>query len=140
MALVRRERGDWPDRFLFRRLFDTDWDAGLVRVEEFRDGDELVVRAELPGIDPDKDVEATVADGVLHISAHREEKSEHKDKQGYRSEFRYGSFAREISLPSGVDESKVKATYTDGVLEVRAPLPPAAKAEAKKVPIGRGKE
>ena len=136
MALVRRERGDWPDLFLFRRFLEPEG-QGWLRVEEFREGDEVVVRAELPGIDPDKDVEVTVADGVLHISAHREEKAEHKDKHGYRSEFHYGSFSREVALPTGVDESQVKASYNDGVLEVRAPIP-AAKAEVKKVPIGRG--
>ncbi|MFX5126514.1 hypothetical protein ABTC57_18860, partial [Acinetobacter baumannii] len=76
MALVRRERSDWPD--LFRRVLDADFDTGWIRVDEFRDGDELVVRAELPGIDPDRDLELTVADGFLHISAHREERTEHK--------------------------------------------------------------
>jgi HSP20 family protein len=136
MALVRRERGDWPD-FLFRRFFEPEG-AGWLRVEEFREGDSVVVRAELPGIDPDKDVEVTVSDGVLHISAHREERSEHKDEHSYRSEFRYGSFSREVPLPTGVDESQIKASYTDGVLEVRAPVP-AAKAETTKIEIGRGK-
>ena len=70
MALMRRERGDWPD--LFRRFFEPPSDADWLRVEEFQDGDTLVVRAELPGIDPDKDVEVTVTNGVLRISAHRE--------------------------------------------------------------------
>jgi HSP20 family protein len=135
MALIRRDRGDWPE--LFRRWLPTDWDSGWLRVEEFREGDDLVVRAELPDIDPDKDVELSVASGVLHIRAQREEKTEHKDKDSYRSEFQYGSFTRNISLPAGVDESKVKAGYRDGVLEVRVPMPPEAKAEATKVPINR---
>ena len=98
MALVRRERFELPD--LFRRLVDADWESGWLRVEEYRDGDDLVVRAELPGIDPDKDVEVTLAEGVLHIQAHREEKSERKENHGYRSEFRYGSFARNVALPA----------------------------------------
>src|SRR5579872_4424745 len=68
VALVRRERLEWPD--VFRRFFDTEWlDSGWLRVEEFRDGDDLVVRAELPGIDPDKDVEVSVSDGMLSIHA-----------------------------------------------------------------------
>ena len=136
MSLVRRQHSDWPD--LFRRFVDTDWDAGWLRVEELREGDELIVRAELPGIDPDKDVELSVADGVLHIQAHREEKSEDKDKDGYRSEFRYGSFTRNIVLPAGADEAQVKASYKDGVLEVRVPTVPQVKAEASKIPISRG--
>ena len=133
MALVRRERTEWPD--LFRRFFDADWDAGWLRVEEFRDGDEVVVRAELPGIDPDKDVELSMTDGMLHIAAHREEKSEKKEKDGYHSEFRYGSFTRTVALPTGLDETSVKATYTDGVLEVRVPVGPEPKETITRIPV-----
>jgi HSP20 family protein len=68
-------------------------------VEEFHDGDTLVVRAELPDIDPDKDVEVTTTDGVVRIHAHREQKSDHQEKRGYRSEFRYGDYKRDIALP-----------------------------------------
>jgi len=135
MALVHRERPELPD--LFRRIFDTDWDAGWLRVEEFRDGEDLVVRADLPGIDPDKDVELTIGDGVLHIAAHREEKSEKKEKDGYRTEFRYGSFARKVLLPPDADEAVVKATYADGVLEVRVPIGPPVKESLTRVPITR---
>ncbi len=135
MALVRRERFELPD--LFRRLVDADWDSGWLRVEEYREGDDLVVRADLPGIDPDKDVEVTLADGVLHTLAHREERSEHKENHGYRSEFRYGSFARKVALPPGTDEESVVASYTDGVLEVRVPVGPAPKESAMKIPITR---
>ncbi|HVM65725.1 MAG TPA: Hsp20/alpha crystallin family protein [Acidimicrobiales bacterium] len=133
MALVRRERSEWPD--LFRRFFDTDWDPGWLRVEEFRDGDDLVVRAELPGIDPDKDVEVSLSDGMLSIRAHRQEQSE--PKEGYRSEFRYGSFSRIVALPPGTDESSVTAHYTDGVLEVRAPIGAVPKEEVTRVPVTR---
>jgi len=136
MALVRRDRNDWPE--LFRRFFDVEPDAGWLRVEEFRDGDSLVVRAELPGLDPDHDVELSVTDGVLHIGAHREEKSERKEKDSYRSEFRYGSFSRSIPLPAGVDETEVKASYKDGVLEVRLPAPSEAKSATTKIPVSRG--
>ena len=133
MALVRRDRTEWPD--LFRRFFDMDWEHGWLRVEEFRDGDEMVVRAELPGIDPDKDVEVTIAGGVLRVDAHREEKSEHKEKDGYRSEFRYGSFTRSFVLPEGVDEDKVKATYIDGVLELRVPIGEAPKESVQRIAV-----
>jgi len=135
MALVRRERLEWPD--LFRRFFDPDWDTGWVRVEEFRDGDDLVVRAELPGIDPDKDVEVSLSEGMLSIHAHRQEQSETREKEGYRSEFRYGSFSRTVALPPGTDESSVTASYTDGVLEVRVPVGPAPKEEVTRVPVTR---
>jgi len=133
--LVRRERLEWPD--LFRRFFDTDWDAGWLRVEEFRDGDDLVVRAELPGIDPDKDVEVSLSEGMLMIRAQREEQSEAREKEGYRSEFRYGSFSRTVALPPGTDESSVTARYTDGVLEVRVPVGTVPKEEVTRVPVTR---
>ena len=96
------------------------------------------VRAELPDIDPDKDVELSVVDGVLHIRAEREEKSEHKGKDSYRSEFRYGSFSRDVPLPAGCSEKDVKATYRDGVLEIRVPMAQAPKPEPMKIPVERG--
>ncbi|HZK60003.1 MAG TPA: Hsp20/alpha crystallin family protein [Cryobacterium sp.] len=119
-----------------RRFFEGDWETPTLKVEEYQDGNTLVVKAEMPGIDPDKDVDISISDGMLHIQAEREEKSEHKDKSGYRSEFRYGSFTRDISLPAGCKEEDVKATYRDGVLEVRVPVPERS-ATASKVPVTR---
>jgi HSP20 family protein len=61
MALASRERfGFEGPAELMRRLFEGDWEGGrLLKAEEYRDGDDLVIRSELPGIDPDKDVELT---------------------------------------------------------------------------------
>lgn len=121
------------------RMFDSATGPAPIRVEEFVDGKTLVVRAEMPGVDPDKDIEVTMDDGFLRIRAERQEKEEHKDKGRYRSEFRYGSFSRNIPLPEGVKEEDIKATYVNGVLEVRAPLPEQGlPAEPKKLPITRG--
>jgi HSP20 family protein len=121
-------------------LFETATGPAAIRVEEFVDDKTLVVRAELPGVDPDKDVEITIDNGYLHIHAERQEKEEHKDKGRFRSEFRYGSFSRSIPLPDGVKEDDIKATYGDGVLEVRTPLPQEAvqSGTPKKLPITRG--
>ena len=123
-----------------RRFLDGDLSmTPSMKVEQFQDGTTLVVRAEVPGIDPDKDVDVSVSDGMLHIRAEREEKSEHKSKNGYRSEFRYGSFSRSVALPAGAKEEDITATYKDGVLEVRAPAPVTATAEAsKKIRVDRG--
>jgi HSP20 family protein len=132
MALVRRERFELPD--LWRRFFEPDFAGSWMRTEEFVDGDALVVRAELPGIDPDKDVELTITDGVLHIRAERRQKSEQKTKEAYRSEFHYGSFERSVALPVGTKEEDVKASYKNGILEVRVPLG-EAKSATTKVPI-----
>lgn len=101
---------------------------GLIRVDEFRDGDVQVVRAELPGIDPEKDVDVTVQDGTLHIAAQRKVEKETQDKGYTRHELRYGSFSRTLPMPEGAGESDVTASYKDGILEIRIPVtePPAA--------------
>lgn len=124
------ERVDRAFRDMFRDLFagrplgERFAEGGLnpIHLEEFVDNGTCVIRAELPGIHPDKDVEITVADGVLQLHAHREERKEDKRPDGYRSEFHYGSFRRTVGLPKGVKEEDVKATYKDGILEVRVPL------------------
>lgn len=133
-AIAKRERFEMPEPV--RRFFEGDWDTPTMRVEEFRDGQNLVVKAEMPGIDPEKDVDISVSEGVLHIQAQREEKTEHKGKDGYRSEFRYGSFLRDIALPRGCKEEEVTASYRDGVLEVRVPVPEQPES-TKKVPVVR---
>jgi HSP20 family protein len=107
-------------------------------VEEYREGGDLVVKAEVPGIDPDNDVDITLAGNQLEISVRHEEKTEHKDKDGYRSEFRYGTFARTVSLPGPVSQEDVRASYTDGILEVRIPLPEEPAAGARKIRVSRG--
>ncbi len=134
MSLVRREHFEFPE--LWRRFFDVETDSWL-RVEEFVEGSTLVVRAELPGIDPDKDVELTITDGVLQVRAHREEKSEHKGKDAYRSEFRYGSFVRSFALPEGMNEDDVVASYRDGILEVRIPVS-EIKPVTTRIPVTHG--
>jgi HSP20 family protein len=135
VGITRRDRFEFPEPF--RRFFEGDWDASSLRVEEFRDGDTMVVRAELPGVDPEEDVDVSVTEGVLHIRAERQEKTEHKDKTGYRSEFRYGSFVRNISLPAGCRQEDVSAKYKDGVLEIRIPVPEQPAPTGTKIPIIR---
>ena len=108
----------------------------LIKVEEFLDGDEQVIRAEVPGVDPEKDIDVTVQDDSLRIRIERSDRSENKDKDHYRSEFRYGSFTRRVPLPSGADPDKVTASYRDGILEVRLPID-AERAGARKIAIQR---
>jgi HSP20 family protein len=123
--------GDWPR---VRSLFAEHDD--LMRVENFTDGNEAVVRVEMPGIDPDKDVEINVSDHSLRVHAERREESKTEDKDRYHSEFRYGSFTRVVPMPAGATEEDVKATYKDGILEVRVPIDRAA-AQATRVPVQR---
>jgi HSP20 family protein len=108
-------------------------EAQVMRVEDYVDENQYVLRAELPGIDPEKDVEITVDNGVLTIKAERREEK----KEGRRSEFRYGTFTRSVTLPSDADEDDVTATYGDGILEVRIGIKTVQKPEAKRISIGK---
>jgi HSP20 family molecular chaperone IbpA len=103
------------------------------RIEDRLEDDRYVVRAELPGVDPDKDVEITVSDGVLTISAERQEEITDKG----RSEFHYGSLMRRVALPAGAVEDKVVARYKDGILDVTVPIE-AVRAEPRTIPVARG--
>ena len=123
---------------MLERLFEGDTSASGIRVEESVEGNTLVVRAEVPGVDPDKDVSVSIVDGSLEIKAERREKSEQKDKNSYRSEFRYGSFVRRVALPEGVKQDDITASYKNGVLEVRTPVPTKAEQQPiKKIEISR---
>ncbi|HEX5366220.1 MAG TPA: Hsp20/alpha crystallin family protein [Acidimicrobiales bacterium] len=151
--LMRREprAGESTDLFdRFDRMFD-EWtrelpfrwplfagreaSSAMIPVDEFQDGGDLVVRAELPGVDPEKDVEVTVADHSLHIKAERREEDTVKDKGYVRREVRYGTLSRTLPLPEGVSESDINANYRDGVLEIRIPTPQGE--AARKIPIAK---
>jgi len=109
--------------------------ADMIHVEEHREDGTLVVRADLPGIDPDKDVELTIAGGMLHIEAERREEQKQEGKGYLRREVRYGWLSRSLPLPEGVTEADIAATYKDGVLEIRIPEP--TREPAKKIAIGK---
>ncbi|HTY32256.1 Hsp20/alpha crystallin family protein [Mycobacterium sp.] len=104
-----------------RPMFDTK----LMRLEDEMTDGRYVVRAEIPGIDPAKDVDITVRDGQLTIKAERSEKKEFDG----RSEFSYGSFVRTVSLPAGADEDDIKATYDKGILTVSVGVSKPSPAE-----------
>lgn len=134
-------RGDQSLRDMFRGFFSNEAidrmleGAHLVKVEEIVEDDVHVVRAELPGIDPEKDVGIDVFDGMLHIAAEREERSEEERGKGYRTEFRYGRFERTIRLPEGTSAEDITATYKDGILEVRVPVVEKADKPVARIPI-----
>lgn len=103
-----------------------------VRIEDFVEDDTYVLRAEMPGIDPDKDVQIDVSGDVLTIKGERRE--EHQDRR--RHEFHYGSFSRSVTLPPNAKVDEVTAAYKDGVLELRVPFEGAV-SEAKQIPVQR---
>jgi HSP20 family protein len=125
------------DRMLadFGDAREREW---MPAVDMIRDDGHLVVRAELPGIKPEE-VEIEAEGGVLRISGKHEESSEEKGTEFVRRERRYGAFSRTMPLPEGVDPKKIKATTTDGVLELTIPLPKETAAEPVKITPTAGK-
>jgi HSP20 family molecular chaperone IbpA len=101
--------------------------------EEMKDG-RYEVRAELPGIDPAKDVDITARDGLLTIKAERKLKTESDG----RSEFTYGSFLRSVQLPPGAREDDITATYDKGILTVSVGISDAGAPAHKRVQVTQG--
>ena len=109
---------DWLDTLV---PSDISWRTGFphsIRIEEYSNNGNFMIRAELPGIDPDKDVQINVRDGMLTIEGKREEHTE----SDQRSEFFYGRFMRTLTLPSGATGEDISASYKDGILEVAVPM------------------
>lgn len=113
-ALLPRLFGDMTD------WFEVDFPRPLpaIRVEDRITDKEYVLRAELPGLDPEKDVQITALNGVLTLKAERREESEALG----RTEFRYGMLHRALRLPASADETAITATYDKGILEITVPL------------------
>ena len=140
MALVRWD----PIRDLdslqsdMNRLFDRFFDAGrgngsggavrrwIPAMDLVESEDDLVLRADLPGM-REEDVEIEIKDGVLTLSGERKAEHEQKGEGFHRVERAFGRFSRALSLPDGVNASKVAASFGDGVLEVRVPKPEETK-------------
>jgi HSP20 family protein len=152
MALIRWE----PVRELntiqteMNRLFNTFFDAPaapgngpslgrrwIPAMDLVEEGDEYVLKADLPGLS-EKDVNIELEDNVLTISGER--KSEHEErKEGYyRVERASGSFSRSLTLPEGVDPEGVRASFHNGVLEVRIPKPEQRKPRKVTISAGGG--
>jgi HSP20 family protein len=96
-------------------------------------GEELVLRVDLPGIDPERDVEVAAEDGVLYIRGERHRAQRGEDEQSRWAESWTGTFERGFQLPGTANPSKITASYRDGVLEVV--VPQAASPGARKIPV-----
>jgi HSP20 family protein len=92
------------------------------------------VKAELPGIDRDN-IDVNLSDHTLTIKAEKKKEEEVKEENYYRSERSYGSYVRTLDLPRDVRRDKVKATFKNGVLEIRMPKTEEAKAKEIKVKV-----
>jgi len=124
---------------LAQRVFGTANGGAVTRwsvmpMDAIRSKDEVVLRFDLPGIDPES-IEVTVDKGVLAVSARRAEEYAEGENPFIR-ERRMGSFARRVRLSDAVDTEKIDASYNDGVLSVRLPL--LEKAQPRKVEIHTG--
>jgi HSP20 family protein len=139
---VEREMRD-----IGRRVLGTGWfapmavDSGTATwapvLDVFSRQGDLIVRAELPGIDPEKDVEITVEDGVLTIKGERRREQKTEEENYYRFESSYGSFQRSVSLPTNVKADDIAASYENGILEVVVPKA-GELSSAKKIPVAAG--
>lgn len=103
-----------------------------------RENGGLVVTVEMPGIDPEKDVDISIDGDMLTIKGEKTEEKETKDEDRYLRERRFGRFERRIVLPDGVDADAIKASYDKGILTVRVPLPVEAAPAAHKIPVTTG--
>jgi HSP20 family protein len=129
---------------LFNTLFESPtpvangtarrWIPAMDLVEN--EGD-FVLRADLPGTD-EKDVKLELQDNVLTISGDRKAEHEERKEGYYRIERSHGSFSRSLTLPEGVDATKINATFNRGVLEVHIPKPEVRKPQKVEISVGNG--
>lgn len=149
--VTRRDLQDWLDRWtdsigshlpdLFGNRLPEMWGAsrelgGVIRIEELVDDDGITLRGEMPGVDPEKDIEIVVEDGRLSIRAERRQSESVTDETSTRSEFRYGSYRRSLDLPPEASTEDIEATYENGILDVRIPTPrPRPEAKRIKIPV-----
>jgi HSP20 family protein len=120
----------WPS-LRTRRGAEQAW---YPQIDVFEKDNRLVTKIDLPGMKKD-DVKVEVTDGQLAISGDRKREAEEKGEEFYWCEREYGSFYRTVPLPEGVKLEDVKATFSDGVLEVSVPVPARAEAKMRKVEI-----
>jgi len=113
-ALLPRFFGDMTDWF----ELDFPRPTPAIRFEDKITEEEYLLRAELPGLDPEKDLHISTLHGVLTVKADRRE----EETSRHRTEFRYGSLQRSLRLPQNAEESAIKATYRKGILEITIPL------------------
>jgi HSP20 family protein len=103
------------------------------RIDVLERENQYVVRAEIPGLDPEKDVEISVQDGTLTLRGERRKEEKTEGERYIRFESSYGSFQRSFPLPKGIDPEAITASHNNGILEIAIPRP--AELAARKVPV-----
>jgi HSP20 family protein len=129
---LQREMQEMLDRVATRPVFEGFDFRPLTDV--YREGDSLIIRAEVPGMDPEA-LHIELEGSLLHIKGEKSSHEEVEDHDRYLRECRYGSFRRDVMLPDGVDADGIKAEYDKGILTLRIPLPEEVVEEERKVSI-----
>jgi HSP20 family protein len=111
---------------------DDSYGSWAPAVDILEKGDDLVIRAEIPGVDKD-DIDINVENNTLSIRGERKREEECDEDRAYKKERVFGSFVRTFRLPRTVDSSRISAKYTNGVLELQ--LPKADEAKARRIEI-----
>jgi HSP20 family protein len=132
LARLQDEMSRTYDERLFRAGSSVGWTPS---VDVYEDGEEVVVRAELAGVDP-KDVDIRFENGVLTLKGERRLEREDKRENYHRVELSYGTFTRSFSLPGTVDLEKIRAESKNGVLAIHLPKKLEAKPKVIQVKIG----
>ena len=121
----------WPRRGTQEVMATGGW---APRVDIAETDNEFTIKAEIPEVNKE-DVKVTVDSGVLTIRGERKQEKEEKGKKFHRVERYYGSFTRSFTLPDNVDESKIEASFKDGMLNLQIPKTEAAKPKAIEVKV-----
>jgi HSP20 family protein len=106
-------------------------------IEMYQRNNELVVRADLPGMKKD-DVKVDITESAITIQGERRQEEETERGGVYRTERSYGSFYRSVPLPDGAMTDQAKATFKDGVLEITMPAPPEQVTRGRRLEIKEG--
>ncbi|HEX4034086.1 MAG TPA: Hsp20/alpha crystallin family protein [Solirubrobacteraceae bacterium] len=135
MTLVR-----WEPSALFGNFFDAPPVAQVRRrwvpaIDLVETAEEYLLRADLPGLGGD-DVKIELDDGVLTVSGERRSETANAGNGYRRIERASGSFSRSLTLPAGIDAEQIKASFTDGVLEVHIPRPEQRKPHRVTIETG----
>lgn len=118
----------------FGRLSSIQDSLWTPQVEVFERGNQLVVRADLPGLTKD-DIDVKITDDAIVLQGERKQESEEKEEGYYRSERSYGSFYRSIPLPEGINADEANATFHNGVLEITMPAPAQAEKHGRRLEV-----
>lgn len=126
-------------RSMLGRYWPAEAGEGPVRLttDMHREGDKLVVTVEMPGVDPDKDVEVSLEGDTLIIKGEKSGEREVREEDRFLKERRYGRFERTLVLPDGVDPDSIAANYDKGVLTVEVPIPDV-RTETRSIPVKAG--